>query len=124
MKHGHVRRTAALALTAAATVGGALLTAGPASAIDRVGGIGCSTNGVTIFQGNTYNSLACYAGSAGSIFDVVGGVGGVKSDWNHGYTTYYVPTTGRDDFTTFYANDVKYPYSYYNSQNRTVTIES
>ncbi|MEY9857350.1 hypothetical protein ABH935_002958 [Catenulispora sp. GAS73] len=124
MKHGHVRRTAALALTAAATLGGALLTAGPASAIDRVGGIGCSTNGVTIYEGNTYDSLACYAGSAGTYNDTVGGVGGVKGVWNHGYTMYYVPTTGRDDFTSFLANDVRYPYDYYLSQNRSVTIEN
>ena len=124
MKHGHSRRTAALTLTAAVTLGGALLTAGPAAAISRVGGVDCTTNGVTIFKGTSDESLACYAGSAGTIYDTVPGVGGVMGVWNYGYTTYYVPPTGRDDYTSFYANGVRYPYDYDISQNRTVTIES
>ncbi|MBS2532319.1 hypothetical protein KGQ20_05995 [Catenulispora sp. NF23] len=122
MKHGHARRTAALTLTAAVTLGGALLTAGPAAAIDRVGGSGCKTNGVTLYVGLTGSiSRACYAGSAGTIRDNVSDVGSVASVWNHGYAQ-YTTTAKVDDVTGFLANGVHYPYDDPDSNNYSVTI--
>jgi hypothetical protein len=124
MNPRYARRTAALALTAAVTVGGTLLSPGQASAVSRVGGIGCVSNGVTIYENYTWNSLACYEGSAGVDYDTVNGVGGVKGVYNHGYAGYYVWATGRDDVTPFYANDQRYLYDYSQTQNRTIEIDN
>jgi len=109
VNHGHARRTAALALTAAVTVGGALLVASPASAIDKVGGPGCSTNGVTLYVGTGPSSSACYAGSAGTNYSGAY-AGSVKGVWNHGYVQYTRPYDRGDDVTGYLANGVKYPF--------------
>lgn len=123
MKYGNTRRTAALAFTAAVTLGAGLLFAGPAGAVDRVGGPGCSTNGVTLYQGWGATSGACYAGTAGTIGDNVKGIGSVKGVWNQGYAQYYLPS-GEADVTGFSANGVHYKYDAEWCDNFSVTILS
>lgn len=123
MKHGNTGRTAALALTAVVTLGAGLLFAGPAGAIDRVGGVGCSTNGVTLFEGGGSSSVACYAGTANTIYDGVPGVGSVMGVWNHGYTSYYLPS-GQRSTTDFWADGVHYKLASSDSDNYAVTIQS
>lgn len=84
MRYGHARRTAALAVTTAVLVGGGLLVAAPAGAVSKTGGIGCRTNGVTLFEGTSNGSVACFAGSAGSVDTGIPGTGSVMGVWNHG----------------------------------------
>jgi hypothetical protein len=126
MKRDHKRRIAAVALATAVSVGGGLLAAAPAGAVSQVGGIGCHTNGVTVFEGFGYTAVGCFAGSAGTVDTSLAGTGSVMGVWNHGYTNYITSyNTGHyQDVTGFAANGVHYRYDDQDSWTYAVTIQS
>jgi hypothetical protein len=121
MNRVRTRRTAALALTAAITLGGSLAAAAPAGAISQTGGIGCSTHGVTVFVGYGYTSMGCFAGSAGSVGANLNGTGSVMGVWNHGYAQYY-ESNGAPDVTGFDADSLHYKYDDPDSLTYSVSI--
>jgi hypothetical protein len=121
MRPVHTRRTAALALTAAATLGAALFSAAPAGAISQTGRIGCATHGVEVFVGYGNTTEGCFAGTAGSVAASLPGTGAVMGVWNHGYTN-DITTSGLNDVTGFNADSLHYKYDDYNSYTDWVTI--